>query len=250
MKSVASDTAHRRARRPPGAGMTGQPVAVHLHGELEVQRHRLGHRLLPRNPLCCNGDVAQFDCLAIAGCRAGESPRAARPAPARRPPQTVATVISGLSMVGRTNGRRPSRRTGPEGTGDGGDVVRIALDRAGRTRHDHVARFGRVERSGGVHTKPRVALTTRRGPSADTSSTVRSPSTTSLPAASTSKRPDECVQIEPSSGSAEVPVEYLRTGHEDGLVMAGDVVQGFVKVFQPVGDRHDVWVHDERHHPR
>ena len=73
--SLTPHTGDGRARQPPGAGMAGQPVAVDHDVELEVQPHRLGHRLLPRNPLCCNGDIAQRDCLALAGCRAHQSAR-------------------------------------------------------------------------------------------------------------------------------------------------------------------------------
>ena len=57
---------HRRAWQATGAGMTGEPIAVDCDVEVEVQPHRLGHRLAPRNPLpvneqCrCSGTVSSL----------------------------------------------------------------------------------------------------------------------------------------------------------------------------------------------
>jgi hypothetical protein len=46
--------------------VTGQPVAVDDDVELEVQPHRLGHRLTPRNPLSVNDNVVHRHGLARA----------------------------------------------------------------------------------------------------------------------------------------------------------------------------------------
>ena len=70
--ALTAHTGNRRARQPPGFRMSRQPVTVDHDVEVEVQPHRLGHRLPPGNPLSRNDDVAQRYRLALTRRGAGD----------------------------------------------------------------------------------------------------------------------------------------------------------------------------------